>query len=129
VTGADESLVRSVYETWNAEGPDAIGSRLADSVVLEDAPELPDAGTWKGRQAVLGRLREVAETIGGGWVEVQRIQSAGGEVVVSMVWHEAEGRATPAFGEVFHLVRVEGGQIVSMRVFLSETAALAAAAS
>ena len=126
---ADEGLVRSVYESWNSEGLDSIASRLADAVELQDAPELPDASTWKGRPVVLARLREVAEAVGGGWVDLQSVRSVGDEVVVSMLWQEAPAEGSPAFGEVFHVVRVAGGEIECMRVFLTEAAALAAAGS
>ena len=53
-------LVRSVYERWNADGVDTIGRWLADLVELQDAPELPDSGAWRGRERVLARLHEVA---------------------------------------------------------------------
>ena len=121
-------LVRSVYKQWNEKGVDTIGPRLADGVELQDAPELPDAGTWSGRDTVLARLREVAEAVGGGWVDIQDVRPAGGEVVVSMVWHEQQATGSPAFGDVFHLVQVDGDRIARIRVFITLADALEAAA-
>ena len=125
----DIAVVRSAYEQWNETGLSALERWAAESIELEDAPQLPDAGSWRGRAAVLARLAEVAATIGGTSVEITDVATAGEDVLVSMVWHEDDSAQSPALGDVFHLVHVAGGRIDRVRVFLSRDAALAAAAA
>ena len=101
-----EQLVRHAYEAWNASGPDALMPFVTDDVELEDAPELPDAGTWRGRDAVLKRLQEVAEAVGGHSGELESFEPRGEVVLVRMCWRrdsDAEGEAS--LGRVFHVVR------------------------
>jgi ketosteroid isomerase-like protein len=123
----DVALVRRAYEEWNTAGLSALEKWAADAIELEDAPQLPDSGAWKGRAAVLGRLAEVAAAIGGTWVDIGDVATAGDEVLVSMVWREDDRAGSPAIGEVFHLVHVTGERIDRLRVFLERDAALAAA--
>jgi ketosteroid isomerase-like protein len=122
---SDIELVRHAYEVWNASGLGALEPWLADAVELHDAPEMPDAGVSRGRESVRARLEEVAQALGGGWVELGRFRAFGDQVLVSMVW-QAEADGSTKFGSVFHLVRVADGRIAGIRVFLSEDAALAA---
>ena len=115
----DLALVRQAYETWNREGPAAIASLLADDVEVHDAPELPDAQVWKGRDAVIGRLQAVADAVGGGYVEFEGFEPRGDAVLVTMLW-ELRTETRPAeLGKVFHLVEAAGGAITRIRVFLT----------
>jgi ketosteroid isomerase-like protein len=123
-----EQLVRRAYEAWNTSGPDALMPFVTDAIMLEDAPELPDAGIWRGRDAVLGRLHEVAEAVGGHSGDLESFSATGQHVLVSMSWRrdgDAEGEVS--LGRVFHVVRVEGHEIAGIRVFLDEAAAQRAA--
>jgi ketosteroid isomerase-like protein len=119
-------LVRLAYETWNERGPAAIAPMLAKDVELHDAPQLPDAQVWRGREPVVGRLRAVAEAVGGGSVEFQDIRSTGQEVLVVMLWQFDRPSDDVQLGQVFHLVQVRAGKIVRIRVFLTEAEALGA---
>jgi ketosteroid isomerase-like protein len=119
-------LVRRAYETWNQQGPAAIGEMLADDVEVHDAPDLPDAGAWRGREAVIERLGAVAEAVGGGSVEFERITDCGPRVLVAMHWQLERQTGDVDLGEVFHLVTVEGGAITRIQVFLTEAEALSA---
>jgi ketosteroid isomerase-like protein len=119
--------VRRIYEAWNEDGLDVLAPRLAADVELDDPPEMPDAGNWRGRDRVLARLEDVASAVGGGWVDIKDVRAVGDEVLVSMVWQEDESKGSPPFGEVFHLVRTSGEEIVRMRVFLDREAAVEAA--
>jgi ketosteroid isomerase-like protein len=119
-----EQLVRRAYEAWNTSGPDALMPFVTDDIELRDAPELPDAATWRGRDAVLGRLEDVAEAVGGHSGELESFRAAGGQVMVAMTWRrdsDAEGEAS--LGRVFHVARVEGARIARITVFLELTAA------
>ena len=113
------STVRNAYDEWNWYGSGAFARFLSDSVRLEDAPELPDAGVWEGRDAVIERLDAVAATVGGGWVAIKAIEELGDKVLVHMEWRLDDSGTGVPVGEVFHLVGLEGGKLASIRVYRS----------
>jgi ketosteroid isomerase-like protein len=120
-------LVRRFYDAWNQYGPDVLDRYAAPEVELRDAPELPDSGRWRGRDAVRRRLEEVAEHVGGGWVEVHEVRAYGSRVLVRMRW-KLDARVKGAdVGDVFHVVGIQGGRVTSIDVFLRESEALDAA--
>jgi ketosteroid isomerase-like protein len=127
---ADErvDLVRRAYEAWNAGGPGALAPFMADGVELYDAPELPDAGSWSGRDAVLARLDEVAAAVGSGSGELEGFRRHRDNVLVTLAWQrEGDEAGEASLGRVFHVVQVADGRIARISVFLDEAAALRAA--
>jgi ketosteroid isomerase-like protein len=125
----DEILVRRAYEAWNIKGPHVLESFAADSVELVDPPQMPDSRAYLGQAAVLARLEEVAEAVGGRYAHIDEVTAVGDEILVALTWRIDESPASAVLGEVFHVVRVEGGKIARMRVFLARDEALAAASS
>ncbi len=119
MSDADLEIVRRAYDAWNWYGVEALGRFLADDVVLDDAPQVPDAGQWRGRDAVMERLAEVAATVGGGWVELREISHHGEALLVEMTWKLDDSRAGTELSEVFHLVDLADGRLARIRVFLS----------
>ena len=113
------ALVRRAYETWNRDGPAAIAPMLAVDAEVHDAPELPDAEVWKGRDAVIGRLQAVADAVGGGYVEFEGFEPRGDAVLVAMLWALGSETRPTELGRVFHLVDVAGDAITRIRVFLT----------
>ena len=120
---ANVEQVRRIYEAWNAGGVDALAASLAEGFELQDAPQMPDAETIVGRDAAVARLRDVNEAMGGGSVELRDLTPYGDAVLVSMLWRAGLLPDSAEFGEVFHVVRLAGEQIASMRVFVDEAAA------
>ena len=120
-------LVRRASDEWNWYGTDALSRFLSDSVRLEDAPELPDADVWQGRDAVIERLDAVAEAVGGGWVAIKAIEPLGDGILVQMEWRLDDAGEGASVGDVFHLVGVEGDKLASIRVFQSRREAERAA--
>jgi len=118
MTSDDIALIRQAYETWNREGPAAIAPMLAADAEVHDAPELPDAQVWKGRDDVIGRLQAVADAVGGGHVEFEGFEPRAGGVLVTMLWELGTGARPTELGKVFHLVDAPGGEITRIRVFL-----------
>jgi SnoaL-like domain len=119
-------LVEEAYRTWNVSGPGAFMEFTTEGIELHDAPELPDAQLWVGRQAVLARVEEIAAAIGGRWADIDDVRSAGEAVLVSLTWKI--DRASPtAIASVYHVVTVEGDKVARIRVFLDQDAAARAA--
>jgi ketosteroid isomerase-like protein len=125
----DEALVRRAYELWNNEGPRVLESFGADSVELVDPPQMPDSRAYRGYPAVLARLEEVAEAVGGRYAHIDEVSAVGDEVLVALTWRVDASPARAILGEVFHVVRVDNGKIARMRVFLTRDEALAAAST
>jgi hypothetical protein len=124
----DSRLVRAAYEAWNAGGPSTLVQWSSEALELHDAPELPDAQTWRGRDTVLGRLEDVAATTGGRWADIDDVRAIGDEVLVTLTWRMDES-SSAALADVYHVVRVDGGAMTRIRVFLDEAQAIRAAAS
>jgi ketosteroid isomerase-like protein len=121
-------LVEDAYRTWTESGPGAFMEFTAEGIELHDAPELPDAHVWVGREAVLARIEEVIEAVGGRSADIDDVRAAGDEVLVSLTWR-LDSASRTALGAVYHVVRVEGDRIDRVRVFLDEDAAISAARS
>jgi hypothetical protein len=119
-------LIEEAYAVWNANGPRAFVEFTTEDVALHDAPELPDAQEWIGRQAIVARLEDVVAAVGGRWADIEAIRPVGDEVLVSLTWRLDRDSRTP-LASVYHLVRIEGDRIARVRVFLNEEAALEAA--
>ena len=123
-----QQLARRAYEAWNTNGPGALMPFVTDDVELEDAPELPDAQTWRGRDAVLKRLEEVADAVGGHSGDLESFDVRGDVVLVTMTWRrDTDPQGEASLGPVYHVVRVESGKIARITVFLDEAAARRAA--
>jgi hypothetical protein len=116
-------LVEEAYRTWNESGPRAFVEYTVEDFELHDAPEIPDAQTWVGREAAVARLEDVVAATGGRWADIDEIRPAGDEVLVSLTWRIERGGAPLA--HVYHRVLVEGERIARVRVFLDQEAAAA----
>ncbi|HZO59686.1 MAG TPA: nuclear transport factor 2 family protein [Solirubrobacterales bacterium] len=118
------ALVREAYEAWNRDGPRAMLPYASAELQLQDPPQMPDGRTWEGCDAVLARLEEVAGAVGGRWVDLREMRLAGDEVFVAMAWRIDSSPDSAVLGDVFHLVRVRGGKLDRIRVFVTEADAL-----
>ena len=115
-------VVEHAYRVWNEKGPRAFAELAAEDLEVHDPPELPDGQVWRGRDAVVAHFEDVVEATGGRWADIDEVRTVGDEVLVSLTWRlERDNPATLA--SVYHLVRVEGGRIVRIRVFLDKEAA------
>jgi len=121
-------LVRRYYAAWNAGGLDAARAFWSDDVEWQDAPEMPDGGTFRGAEAVATHFDDLNEVLGTMEVEVGRVSPAGDEVFVVLHVHlDAQRGGLNLDGPIFESVRIEGGKVCRIRLFLDERAALQAA--
>jgi ketosteroid isomerase-like protein len=119
-------LVEEAYRAWNAGGPRAFVEYATEDVELHDAPELPDAQEWLGREAVVARLEDVVASTGGRWADIEDVRPVADEVLVSLTWRLDRASAA-ILACVYHVVLVEGDRIARVRVFLDEETAVRAA--
>ena len=121
------ALVRRFYEAWNQYGPQVLARQEPPTSSSRTPPRCPTRLVRRGRDAVRERLEEVASTVGGGWVEVRELREFDDTVLVRMEWKLGDRVRGAPVGDVFHLVGVTDGEIVSIRVFLRESDAIEAA--
>ena len=95
-------------------------------VQLEDPPRWPGTGAWRGRGAALRRLREVSDELGADRAAVDRVASAGDEVLVSFQLRPELADSGDPHLEFHALVEVEDERIARIRVFLDANEAGAA---
>jgi hypothetical protein len=119
-------VVEEAYRTWNALGPRAFVGFTTDRVELHDAPEVPDAQVWVGRDAFVARIEEVVASTGGSWADIEAVHPVADEVLVSLTLR-LDRDSPAALACVYHVVRMEGARIARVRVFLDEQAAMRAA--
>jgi ketosteroid isomerase-like protein len=121
-------VVRRYYAAWNAGGLDAARAFWTADFEWHDAPEMPDAGVYRGAEAVAAHFRDLNEVLGAMEVHVDRALPAGDEVFVLLDVHlDAPRGGLPLDGPIFETVRIEEGKISRIRLFLDEQAALVAA--
>jgi hypothetical protein len=119
-------LVEEAYRAWNARGPRAFVEFATETLEVHDAPEVPDAQVWVGREAIVARLEDIVASTGGRWADIEAVQPVGDEVLVTLTLRLDRDSPT-TLGSVYHVVSVDGDRIARVRVFLDEGAAMRAA--
>src|SRR5436190_13625695 len=110
-------VVRRYYAAWNAGGLDAARAFWSDDFEWQDAPEMPDGGTYRGADAVATHFRDLDEVLGTMEVHVDRLLPAGDEVLALLHVHlDAQRGGLPLDGPIFETVRVEGSKISRIRL-------------
>ena len=121
-------IVRRYYAAWNAGGLEAARAFWSEDFEWHDAPEMPDGGVYRGPEAAAAHFRDLGEVLGAMEVDLDRALSAGNEVFVMLRVHlDAPLGGLPLDGPIFETVRIDGGKVVRIRLFLDERAARAAA--
>ena len=121
-------IVRAYYSAWNAGGLDAARGFWSHDFEWQDAPEMPDAGSYKGVESAAAHFQDLNEVLGTMKVEVHRLLPVGDEVFVSLRVHlDAPRGGLPIDGVIHETIRIEEGKIVRIRLFLDEHEALEAA--
>jgi uncharacterized protein len=120
-------LARRGYEALARGDLEAVLELIHPDARLEDAPGLPDAGTWHGHDGVLDGIAAEGEHQEGWRLEPVRFLPAGEEVVV-LIMQRARGRHTgiDMTRPISHVWRFEEGRAVALRSFSSWEEALAA---
>jgi ketosteroid isomerase-like protein len=121
-------IVRRYYSAWNAGGIDAARAFWSDEIEWHDAPEMPDSGVYRGAESVAAHFRDLGGVLGEMEVHVDRLSSAGDEVLVLLRVHlDTQRGGLLLDGPIYETVRIEEGRISRIRLFLDEREALQAA--
>jgi ketosteroid isomerase-like protein len=101
---------------------------MAPEVEWHDAPDLPGARSYRGREGVLAQWREMAEALDDFTVDVEQLFDAGEEVVVFLT-SRGRGRASgiEVSRRLAQVCTVRDGQVVKIVGYDDRQQALAAA--
>jgi ketosteroid isomerase-like protein len=121
-------IVRSIYDRWR-EGDFQTPSKLFDrNVIFVMPPELPDAGTYLGTDALADYTRQFLEPWTHLTIDGHDLVAAGDTVLASVVQRGA-GDASGAETEIryFQLWSFRGDKVIRLENFRERGDALAAA--
>lgn len=121
-------LIRRYYRAWNGGGLDAVRGFWSDDFQWHDAPGMPDAGVYRGSEAVAAHFRDLEEILGDMEVHIAAMVPAGEEVFVQLRVHLGAPRGGLLLdGPIFETVSIKHGKLSRIRLFLEEREALEAA--
>jgi ketosteroid isomerase-like protein len=120
-------VVRQAIEDYNRAGVEAIHDFLHPEVEFTEDSRFPEAGVYRGRDAVEAYFREFRQQMAGHSLEVEEIVGAGDEVV-AVVRERARGTSSDAEVEwrAAFVWTMRGGTAVRARAYLDPADALAA---
>jgi len=124
------AFVKRGYELWNEGDLSAVAAMWSDDFELHTAPEWPGQHVFYGRDAAVKFLtEEIADVISFDYVDVERIELVGDELVICMTAHTKGAESNLDIGNVpiFHVARIREGRVDRVRAFLDEDQAMAAA--
>ena len=120
-------MVRSFYEAFNRGDIDVALAGAPPDVEIHDAPERPDAGIHRGREAARKAIESVSEPFDDLQVEPREFIEAGDEIIVIL---HARGRGKssglPLDVELAHVFTMQDGHMQVMRAYASKASALKA---
>jgi len=126
------AFVRSGYELWNAGDLHLVAQMWSEDVEWHNAPDWPGQRVYRGRDDVVEFLRtEVAEVIELGDIDVIDVEVHGNELLIRMAARTVGHDSQVDIGKIpiFHVARVEDGQVVRIRAYLDGAQAVEAARS
>ena len=113
-------LTKKAYQNFNEGNVPALVEMFHQDIAyhIMGTPDLPFAGTFKGKEQVLGFFKKLDETVQFTKFEVQEYITEGDKVVAIV---DVEGRAKST-GKSFktiiaHLIKFQEGKVLSFRDF------------
>jgi ketosteroid isomerase-like protein len=119
--------VRARFEEM-ARGDFSWFEEFPDDAVFVTSPELPDAGTYRGREASRWTMQWV-ESFEGHTIEATEIIDAGGDKVMAGILQRGRphGSDTPVEGRWWVVITLREGRVARAEVFPERADALEAA--
>jgi ketosteroid isomerase-like protein len=116
MTSDAAETIRRMYDTWNAHGVETFRSHCTPDVVWHDDPQLPDASTSEGVEAVVARFQGFIDAIGHFRIDVREIGELDGgrHYSVVSVTVRGEGSGAEFMDDHLHVLRVADGRVAEM---------------
>ena len=120
--------VRQAFAAYSSGGPEALADFWDPEIEVEVPPGLAEAGTYRGREAVLAWMSEWSEA----WERIEytpeEIVGNGDTVVVTLLYDGVgRGSGLKIEGRFWYLNRLRDGMIVYVRLYGDRNEALEAA--
>jgi ketosteroid isomerase-like protein len=114
---ANMALVRRTYALWNIAGPEPLVKHIwQPDVVFHETPEMPDAGVYRGVEAVAARMWELIEAGGHLQMRVRSLEGCG-DYVLAVCEMRARGALSGLrlTRQICHVMRCGGGRVREFR--------------
>jgi uncharacterized protein len=122
-------VVRRGYAAFRAGGPPAIADFLDEDVVWRTPEEVPEAGTYRGREAVVTYLQSLVEVFDELRVEPQELVAVDDHVVAVVGYHaRAGGSGVELEWEETVVWSLRAGRVIEFVPYAGKQAALRALA-
>ena len=120
-------IVRRAAEEYNRTGVEALHDFLHPDVEFTEDSRFPEAGVYRGRDAVETYFREFRQQMAGHSLELEEMVDAG-EEVVAVIRERARGTSSDAEVEwrAAFVWTMQGGMAVRGRAYLDPAEALEA---
>lgn len=124
-SGQNVEVVRRGIEAFNRGDLDAALEYADEEIEWHDAPDMPDAGSYRGHDAVKRRWQAMREALDGFYAEPERFFEAGDQVVVFLrVGGTGRESGIPVERRVAHVWTVSNGKGVRVDVHTDRAHAL-----
>jgi ketosteroid isomerase-like protein len=120
VSQADADTIRRAFDTWNDEGAEAVVDRFwTEDAIYREMPGWPDAGEFRGRDAVLERMRGLVEFMGPIEVSLEDLIEAEDGRLVAVVRMIGEPEGPTSYTQSFAVVhRMREGRVAEADYYL-----------
>jgi ketosteroid isomerase-like protein len=113
-------IVQDYYAAWNRAGLPGALRFWTEDFEWHDAPEMPDTGVFRGKEAVLAHFADLEGVMGRMQVEVLELELAGADVVAKLLVHiDGVTSHLPFEGPIFEVVSLDRGKVARIRLFLT----------
>jgi ketosteroid isomerase-like protein len=121
-------IVRRGFEAFARGGPEALAEFWDPEVEVGVPPDLPQAGTYRGREGVLAWMSDWSEA----WDQIEytpeEIVGSGDTVVVTVLYDGVgKGSGLRIDGRFWYLIRLRDGKIIYLHLYGDRSEALEAA--
>jgi ketosteroid isomerase-like protein len=125
VSRENAEIVRRGWESFNRGDFDGLLSDFAEDAEFEEDPAFPEAGVFRGREAITAYITAFQEQMHDHRFEVEEVRDLG-DTVLALLHETARGATSgidvdqrPAF-----VFRFRGGRIIRVRAYLDRREAL-----
>jgi uncharacterized protein len=120
-------IIRTLYDTFNVGGAEAVRKLLDPDVVFKEPPEQPGATTFRGVDAVIEGFGKWSENWESHRIEPERLTDLG-DRVLALEHHKLRGRdGIEVEGHAGNIWTLRRGKIIRFEAWWDQAAALEAA--
>lgn len=119
----NEKVVRSFFDAFATGDLGVLDTIFSDDVVFHEPGRHRLAGSYEGREAVLGFFRDLGG-VGGGTLRIDEVRDliAGDRRVLALLSTSAEVNGERVRADVAEVYTVRDGQIVDIRAYVYDQA-------